>query len=118
MPLALPNKGGPKYVRVLKTEEKGSDVNLATHLLADGFKNLYDCAVIISNDSDLLAPLVVAKNDLKKTVGILNPHPIPARVLYRNATFVKPIRQGVLRISQFPKSMRDTRGTFNKLASW
>jgi len=33
MPLASPKLGGPKTVEVLKTEEKGSDVNLATYLL-------------------------------------------------------------------------------------
>jgi len=29
MPLAVPIKGKPRYVKVIKTEEKGSDVNLA-----------------------------------------------------------------------------------------
>ena len=36
-----------------KTEEKGSAVNLAVHLLNDGWLDAYDCAVVISNDSDL-----------------------------------------------------------------
>src|SRR3990172_6413985 len=35
-PLAPPKKG---FANVIKTEEKGSDVNIATHLLIDGFKN-------------------------------------------------------------------------------
>ena len=38
-------------------EEKGSDVNLATYLVADGFRDLYDTAVVVSNDSDLAEPL-------------------------------------------------------------
>src|SRR5437016_4624097 len=29
---------GPPFVQVWKTEEKGSDVNLAAHLLIDGFR--------------------------------------------------------------------------------
>lgn len=29
----------PRYVEVVKTEEKGSDVNIATHMLWDGFRN-------------------------------------------------------------------------------
>jgi hypothetical protein len=33
MLLAQPQPGGPKFVEVIKTEEKGSDVNLATHHL-------------------------------------------------------------------------------------
>ncbi len=35
MLLAEPNPDGPKFVKVTKTEEKGSDVNLATHLMHD-----------------------------------------------------------------------------------
>ena len=35
----------PTKAFVVKTEEKGSDVNLATYLLRDGFKGLYDTAV-------------------------------------------------------------------------
>ena len=35
MPLANPAPGQSRYVRVLKSEEKGSDVNLATHLVHD-----------------------------------------------------------------------------------
>lgn len=49
MPLAPPARG---YQRVIKTEEKGSDVNLATHLLIDGFDDAYELAVVVSNDSD------------------------------------------------------------------
>lgn len=38
----------PGYLaRVVKTEEKGSDVNLATHLLIDAFSNTLDCAVLV-----------------------------------------------------------------------
>ncbi len=37
MPLATPPVVGAKTVKVIKTEEKGSDVNLATYLLVDAF---------------------------------------------------------------------------------
>jgi len=39
LPLAPPGQG---YVRVIKTEEKGSDVNIATHLLMDAFDDAYE----------------------------------------------------------------------------
>ena len=45
MPLVNPPAGGPSLAYVIKTEEKGSDVNLATYLLVDGFKRDYDIAV-------------------------------------------------------------------------
>jgi uncharacterized LabA/DUF88 family protein len=56
-PLVTPVPGLPRTVRVLNTEEKGSDVNLATWLLLDGFDGLYDEAVVVSNDSDLEEPI-------------------------------------------------------------
>jgi len=54
-------------VEILDTKEKGSDVNLATYLLMDGFKREYEMAVVISNDSDLVEPikLVTSERGLK-----------------------------------------------------
>jgi hypothetical protein len=54
----------------IKTEEKGSDVNLATHLLHDPHMDRFDVAVVISNDSDLLEPIKIARQDLKKEGGL------------------------------------------------
>jgi len=36
MPIAHPAPGAPKYAQVIKTEEKGSDVNIAAHMVNDG----------------------------------------------------------------------------------
>ncbi len=44
LPLANPPASGPKTVEVLRAEEKGSDVNIATHLLCDSCKGLIECA--------------------------------------------------------------------------
>ena len=118
MPLAGTPLGAPlQYVTVLKTEEKGSDVNLATHLVHDAHMNRFDLAVIVSNDSDLLEAVKIVKS-LGKKVGILNPHPHPSRVLLREATFLKPIRSGPLGASQFPTHMTDANGTFHKPKGW
>ena len=59
LPLSQPPAEGPRVVEVVRTEEKGSDVNLATALLVDGFTHDFDEAVVVSNDSDLLAPIRV-----------------------------------------------------------
>ena len=64
MRLANPPIRGSKFVKVIKTEEKGSDVNLAVELLHDGYQNKYELAVIVSNDSDLLSALRIVQNDL------------------------------------------------------
>jgi uncharacterized LabA/DUF88 family protein len=115
MPLAPPGRG---YQRVIKTEEKGSDVNLATHLLIDGFDDAYELAVVVSNDSDLLEPIRIVTQRLGKPVGILNPHRVPSVALLPHARFVKQIRPGVLASSQFPNVLSDARGTFSKPAGW
>lgn len=118
MPLEVPPPQGPRFVRVIKTEEKGSDVNIATHLVSDAYENAFDCAVLVTNDSDLQEPVEVVRNRLGKQVGILNPHMHPAMSLQRVATFMKPIRSGVLQSSQFPDELTDARGTFCKPAGW
>jgi len=41
MRVANPGPNEPKYVSVLKTEEKGSDVNIAAHLINDGYQKRY-----------------------------------------------------------------------------
>ena len=115
LPLAG-GKGG--FAAVIRTEEKGSDVNIATHLLIDGFRNSYDLAVVISNDSDLAAPIRYVVEELKKPVGLLNPQRHPSVELSKYATFIKKIRAGVLAKSEFPRTLRDSSGDFSKPASW
>lgn len=60
---------------VWKTEEKGSDVNIATRLLLDGHDGLYDEAVVISGDSDLVEPIREA-NARFGPVHVLNPRDV------------------------------------------
>lgn len=119
MPLAQPTAGGPKFVRVIRTEEKGSDVNLATHLVRDAFRAEFQSAVLITNDSDLQEPVRIVQEELGREVGILNPHRQTAsRVLARRASFIKQIRAGALRASQFPQTLRDHRGEFRRPGRW
>lgn len=118
MPLAYPAPGQNAYVEVFKTEEKGSDVNLATQLLHDAHCNRFECAVIMSGDSDLLMPLRIVKDDLHKPVGVVNPQHIPCKVLQNHATFYKHIRKSALIKSQFPSTMKDAKGNFSKPGGW
>ena len=61
------------YVSVADREEKGSDVNVATHLLLDVLADPRDinAAIVISNDSDLKIPVAEARKRLP--VGVVNP---------------------------------------------
>jgi len=109
---------GTGTVQIIKTEEKGSDVNLASYILTDAYDGLYDVAVIISNDSDLAYPISYVKQRLGKIIGLLNPHPHPSVVLMRHKNFYKQIRPAVLAASQFPDQMADAGGIFHCPASW
>lgn len=54
-------------------EEKGSDVNVASHLLMDVLDGRVDAAIVISNDSDLRLPVQRARQMVP--VGTVNPGP-------------------------------------------
>jgi len=105
-------------VWVDKTEEKGSDVNLATHLLRDGFKGLFDTAVLITNDSDLLEPIRIVRQELGLPVGILNPHQRHSCALKPQAAFMKRIRQSDVAACQFASPLVDKHGSFHKPPTW
>lgn len=69
-------RGGPVtgavfMVSYANREEKGSDVNVAAHLLLDVLSGDVDGAVVISNDSDLRFPVEQARQHVP--VGIVNP---------------------------------------------
>lgn len=119
LPLARIPARGPRTVEVLDTKEKGSDVNLATYLLLDGFQKNYEMAVVLSNDADLAEPIRVATRDLKLRVGILNPHRQQNLHELRGiAEFYRPIRERALAACQFPSIIKDATGEIHKPATW
>ena len=109
---------GEKYAEVVITEEKGTDVNLATHLVYDACSGAFDVAAVLSNDSDLATPIEFAIGKCGKTVGIINPHPVAARTLSKAAGFYKKLRSGALAASQLPPTFTVRNQTFTKPASW
>ncbi len=117
MPLVKPGRR-KIMVEVLKTEEKGSDVNLATYLLLDAFKRDCQVAVVISNDADLKEPIALAQSELGILVGVVNPHPPYKRSRDLQPTFFKQLRDSAVRASQFPSTLRDGRGKIFKPSGW
>jgi hypothetical protein len=117
LPLANPTRR-QRSARVIRTEEKGSDVNLASMLLVDGFRERYQVAVVISNDSDLVLPISIVRDELNLPVGVVNPRGHPSYELRRVSTFFKRIRKGVLEASQLPPTLSDELGTIRKPSEW
>ena len=108
------------YGRFRNSKEKGSDVNLATRLLVDGFHKRYEQAVIVSNDADFVGAMRYVKEDLRLRVALVNPDPknTSPRELVKAATYVKRLWPSHLRRSQFPDKLTDETGTITKPITW
>lgn len=111
-------KGHPQFVEIMNEEEKGSDVNLAAYLLRDGYKDLYDTAMVVSNDSDLRTPIRMVMRELHKEVIVAITDPT-VRKSALPASSYRRIRAGALAVAQLPQSVTDQTGkTFTKPAGW
>ena len=107
-PLAHP-ASKRRTVEIIKTEEKGSDVNLAVHLLNDGWRDAYDCGVVVSNDSDIAEALRLVRKLPGKRIGLVTPGKgRPSRQLMAHADFSGRIRVNGLRRSQLPDPIPGT----------
>ena len=108
MPLARPSKY-QRTADVIKTEEKGSDVNLAVHLLNDAWQGICDCAVVVSNDSDIAGALDLVKQCSSVHIGVVTPGDRPTSFqLRKHADFIKRIRPSALKQSQLPNPIPNT----------
>ncbi len=105
---------------VWKTEEKGSDVNIGNDMIRDACFGRYECAVLISNDSDLARTIDTVSLDFGLAVGVVNPFTKkPTSTLVKNASFKRTIRsKAVLKRAQFPYQMKDLKGAFHKPHGW
>ena len=113
----------PQMVRVMRSEEKGSDVNLAVHLihdahLADSIRT-FEVALVLSTDADLAEAVRLVVQEVGKPVHVCRPHPSArTRLLDGVATSVFDLKTSFLRDSQFPDTLTDARGTFSKPQGW
>ena len=108
----------PATVEVVKSEEKGSDVNLSVHLLNDAWLDRYDCAVIVTNDSDMAEAMRLVKiHHPNKILGVVTPgrknratgqQVRTSKQLRESADFVRTIRPGLLRKSLLPNPIPGT----------
>lgn len=110
----------PDVARVIKTEEKGSDVNLGVHLVRDAFTNKFDIAVVITNDTDLVEPLRIVSKEAGKKLVLLSPVQNPAgslkQLLSGSPLFITSSHLGRC---QFPDPYIDKNGReIRKPADW
>jgi hypothetical protein len=72
---AAPADRPPRMVRVIKTEERGSDVDIGAYLMLDACQARCEVAVVVTNDSDLREPVRLLRQELGIPVGVVNPAP-------------------------------------------
>ena len=118
----LPLSNNPSnIVQVIKTEEKRTDVNLATALLLDCCNNDCDEVVVISNDSDLVTPIQAVHQEFGKQVGVISPQPPKqrSRALAQVASWsYRTINRSHFASNQLPTQLADAHGIFTKPADW
>ena len=119
MPLANPTNGGPRTVEVVKSEEKGSDVNLAVHLVNDAWARAFDVALVISNDSDLAEGIRIARTR-GLPIGVANPSASERMSfeLHSCASFKRRIEHKHLKAAQLPSVVQDGHGSISKPLTW
>lgn len=118
-PLKFDEFGKVKTSTFLYTEEKGSDVNLASYILKDSFLSKVDILIIITNDTDLKTPIEIVSKELKKEVLIISPSSKTAYSLKNIKNVVcYNIETSDLAKSQFPSVIEYNGKIIVKPASW
>ena len=100
-------------------EEKRTDVNIAMGLFEDGMKDMYDKAVIISADSDLIPPIEkLQENFPVKKIGVIAPMGRRAKELKEVADFFSKIDKKRLESCCFPKVLELADGNILAPERW
>jgi uncharacterized LabA/DUF88 family protein len=71
--LVRPPAGVPALQTVYILQEKKSDVSLASHLLMDAVEDRFDRAVLLTNDTDFVVPVRIARERLGREVVLVSP---------------------------------------------
>ena len=121
-PLVAPVAGLPRFVDIFDTEEKRTDVNLATWLLVDAHRHDFEQALLFCNDADLALPVRLVRTIFNRPVGIVNPNTNPKNKMPADlsaaATFIRQVRRTALAACQFPPQLSVLRGTITKPTTW
>ena len=113
-----PNCPSGTTIEMQYTEEKGSDVNLATYLLRDAALKDCELAIVLTNDTDLLEPLRLVRSEFGLQVMLVSPVDTPSSTLLGSVDGVKKLRRGPLQACQLPTNLSDAKGDIHRPRSW
>lgn len=108
-----------EYVKVICPEEKKSDVNIACQMLCDAFfDKKCEQLLLVSNDSDLLAPIKIIKQKTQKRIGVVFPVARKGRIMSQEikneAHFYRRIKLSDIKECQLPVVL----GNIRKPPEW
>ncbi|MBN2020774.1 MAG: NYN domain-containing protein [Sedimentisphaerales bacterium] len=100
-------------------EEKQTDVNIALKIVGDAIDNVYDKALIISADSDLL-PVIksVQHHAPEKETGVMFPIGRTSFELRQNAGFRRKMSEQLLLACQFPDAVKIGDSIITRPENW
>lgn len=115
LPLCGPEEESQsRKVMVKVSKEKGSDVNLATHLLVDAYKDLFEMAAVFTNDSDLALPLKAVRYEFNKKIYLMitvrEGHRSASKQLLELSNYHKLITPEMLAKCQLPERVITKQG--------
>lgn len=113
----------PIMMEMLRSEEKGTDVNLAAHLVHDAQQSdparTFEVALVLSTDSDLTEAIRLVTSEVRKPVYVCKPNPKCRTDELRSvATAVFELKTSALATSLLPPVLVDAGGTFCKPPGW
>lgn len=117
--LVKPGDGEQTTRMVLIRQEKGSDVALASRLLLDSFRNHFEQAVLITNDSDYCEPFRIVREELGHRILLYSPDITVSKRLAAVSDFARPLDVALLESCQLPDVIPLENGHFQtRPAAW
>jgi len=108
-----------KTVEVVKQEEKGTDVNIACHMVIDALHSRCERLALISNDSDLVYPIRYVMEETGLPVYVFNPQKRPSYHLKQTATKMHSIYTNTIEHSILPDPVTAESGAIiRKPSNW
>jgi hypothetical protein len=109
----------PERAKVRVKQEKGSDVNLAIHLISDAAEHELDAAMVITDDFDQAGALRMAKELYGISLIVVSPRRQRKLAKSVGADFYKPLHESLLRECQLPDLAIDHDGhEVHRPATW
>ena len=118
LPLANPRPGEPRVVTVVRTEEKGSDANLAAWLTRDAAKRDGRAAFVITGDSDFTGVIQMVRREFNFPVHVVDPRKASSRRLRSAATSYRLLDRRLLPRCQFPARSGMGRASLPSRQTW